>query len=117
MAKNILICTLFIALLFMSGLAYINRGAADKVELDSLKHALATEQAKAKALEQAIKLTRDTLELAYLVANNARIDVTKAKHESQKWRKQYETVLFQPLNDSLRERLLSELYPSYKDFR
>lgn len=117
MAKNAIIYALFIALLFMSGLAYINRGAADKIEVDSLKYALKNEQANSKEIEWVLKLTRDTLELAYLVANNAKIDVTKAKIESHKWRKKYETIVFQPLTDSLRERLLSDLYHSYKDFR
>jgi len=119
MAKNIVLCLLFIAVIILAGVAFVNRHSANesRQRAELARREIKAILAKRDSLEAAIKLTRDTLELAYLVANNARIDVNKAKFESQKWRQQYESIRFKPYTDSQRDSVWTALYPAGDSIR
>jgi len=115
MAKNVIICILFIALLIVSGLAYINRGAADKVEVDSLRYALKSEQAKGKELENKISNARDSVELMTTIAMNFKTDTRKAEIEVKEITKKHEhekaNFIVYP-TDSVRLLELARFVPS-----
>lgn len=116
MAKNLLLCILFLIAVGEGGYIILNLSNVPYETSDILKSELKAIQRERDSLEVRLEQVRDTLERAYIVANNARIDTRKAEYESQRWRKQYEKVLFVDFaNDSVRSAEIAKLYNSYKN--
>lgn len=115
MAKNLIICVLFIALVTLAILGLFQRSQIN----DHERAIITAEQDKKQAIsdrikaEEALRLTRDTLEKAYLVATNAKRDANKAVYEAQKLRQEHEAFIFKHFdNDTVRLRAWAELYPT-----
>lgn len=115
MVKNAIIAALFLAFIAVSIYGLFQRSQVD----DRTRAAILAEQEKIEAQEALdsatahLKLVRDSLELAYVVASNARIDANKALYEGQKLKKQVDSfILTEFKTDRQRDSVLRVLYPS-----
>lgn len=119
MAKNVLIAILFIG--FIGSLAFGLFKASEVSDRD--RRIILAEEERKRATEarikaeDALRLTRDTLEKAYLVATNAKRDAAIAHLETQKAKKQYESIHFRAYTDSQRDSVWTALYPTGDSIR
>lgn len=115
MAKNILICVLFLA--FVAALVFAFITASQGNDLQEVVKVATRERDEARAAEikalDALKMTRDTLELAYQVAVNAKRDREIANYATQKAEEELKRMVFKAFQtDKERDSVLLALYPS-----
>lgn len=113
--KNIAICVLFVALVVAILFSLFKSSESNDRQREVVRAELERDQARAAESEAlaSLKQVRDSLEIAYTVASNARIDVTRAKIETEKARKQLKEVVFiHYRGDKERDSVLRALYPS-----
>lgn len=68
------------------------------------------------SLETVIKITQDSLEIAFNTIRQASIEREKAHAETQRLIKRYEKIIYVRFaNDSARVRAITELYPSFSN--
>ena len=77
------------------------------------KHKIKAIRAQRDSIQGAIKATRDSLEIVYQVFEAQRRIAAKAEMDRKEIQKRYEELRYKPIdNDSLRQRALSDLYPT-----
>jgi len=106
---------IFLALLGLGGLFVIFMETSKK---DQLKQAeinfLRKRNAEEKdSLETVIKITQDSLEIAFNTIRQASAEREKAHAETQRLIKRYEKIIYVRFaNDSARVRAIADLYPT-----
>lgn len=107
---------IFLALLGLGALFVLHM---EVVKKDQLKQAeinfLRKRNAEEKdSLETVIKITQDSLEIAFNTIRQASIEREKAHAETQRLIKRYEKIIFISYdNDSARLKAIQQLYKSY----
>jgi septal ring factor EnvC (AmiA/AmiB activator) len=114
MKPKTLISIFLSVILLMMGITFVSemsdRDRLKQVEIDHLKKEIAEQR---DSLESVLKVTQDSLDIAFETIKQANIERQAAHERSQKTIRDLQRIVFITHSDSSRNKVLKQLYPTF----